>query len=216
MTMHTPDPLPAAAEGTTETPCYICEEPAIGCVETLPVCREHCPDPCVVCGRLCLVGMYPVCGRRGPSGHGWMRADPAQRFDPIVVHWNPATQSYRFPGSADAQMPSGFVKKELRNFSEVRRFQRHWNTLERARVDRVVSRDIARIDALDAKNRPELRQAMQHMDPYMRDFAELSMRMNDMKRPKMFEPNCHIEAMEFDSSNREEHRDARTGWRGRK
>ncbi len=217
MTMHVTDPLPTAEDGTTpETPCYRCEEPAIGCVEGLPVCFEHKPVPCEKCGRLVLIGMYPMCGRGGASDHGWMRDSPAQRFDPIVVHYNPVTKQYRFPGAGDAPAPKGFERQELRNFSEVRRFQKRWNESERKRVERVVYSDLARIDAIDAQNRPELRQAMQHMSPYQRDFAEVAMRANDARRPKMFDPGVHIEAMEFDASNRDEHRDARTGWRGRK
>lgn len=216
MTIHTLDPLPENTQADGEKfPCYLCDVDAVGTVDGVPVCPEHAVS-CATCGRFLLMGSYPFCGRVGPSGHGQVFAENAQRMDPIVVHYNPATQSYRFPGATDTRVPDGFERRELRNFSEVRRFQKHWNGLERKRVERAVYGDLARIDAINAQNRPELRMAMQHMSPQMRDFAQFCMDRNDASRPRMFDPGVMVEAMEYDRSNRDPHNDKRTGWRDRR
>lgn len=216
MTLHTLDPIPAETLKDGAVPCYTCDTDAVGTIDGIPVCEYHTPAPCEKCGRFVLHGMYPFCGRSGPSGHGHVFNQDAQRMDPIVVHYDPSTQTYRFPAATDARVPNGFERRELRNFSEVRRFQKHWNTLERKRVERAVTSDLMRIDAINAQNRSELRAAMRHMSPQMRDFAQFCMDRNDATRPRMFDPGVMIEAMEYDRSNRDPHCDARTGWRDRR
>lgn len=215
MTLHTLDPLPPA-DGQPALICYRCDVDAVGLVDEYPVCAEHTPDACEKCGKLVLIGQHPLCGRSGPSGHGWIDARDAQRFDPVVVHYNPATQSYRFPGAMDAVAPAGFERREIRTMGEVRRFQKHWNETERKRVDAKVCKDQAYLAYSESINRPVLRQAMQHFSPQMRDFANYVIQRNNDNRPKTFDPGCHLEAFEMDRSNREAHRDVRTGWRGRK
>lgn len=213
-TLFTPDPLPEP------TVCLFCENDATVMVDNQPVCASCLPTPCTKCGRFCFVGMWPseMCGRQGASGHGPVFRGFAQGFDPVVVHYNPKTDEYRFPASSEsgARVPKGFQKQELTNVHQVRRFQRDWNRVERRKVDQSVVRAQQRMDQIHALHRPELRMAMQGMSEFGRDLARTAMKVNDERgAKKAYDPGCHLEAFEYDRSNRDPHRDGRNYFSGR-
>ena len=51
----------------------------------------------------------------------------AQRFDPVVIHRDQAG-NVRYPGRSDAPVPEGFMKVELTDFAQVRKFEREMET----------------------------------------------------------------------------------------
>lgn len=187
-----------------------CGRRAVYLVDRLPVCQTCLPEPCPKCGRFCFIGMFPsgMCGRQGESAHGPIYAGPAQRFDPVVVHFNPTTGEYRFPGAAHAKAPAGYQRQELTTTHDVRKFTKRWNESERRKVDESVCRSQQRIEMSQARHRPDLRMAMQGMSEFGRDFARLAMEINDRRGAKRhFDPGCHLEAFEMDRSNRDAHQD---------
>lgn len=211
-TLWKPDPLPEPSV------CVSCEADATCVVDHQPICDACLPAPCQKCGRFCLKGMWPseMCGRQGPSGHGDVYKGYAQGFDPVVVHYNPKTGEYRFPGSGNSRVPKGYQRQELTNMHQVRRFQRDWNQSERRKVDESVVRSQIRMEQIHARHRPELRMAMQSMSEFGRDFARTAMKINDERgTKKAFDPGCHLEVFEYDRSNREPHRDG-ISFHGRK
>lgn len=133
----------------------------------------------------------------------------------VVVHITD-TGEYRLPGSADAKVPKHCRKIEFTSIREVEAFERKMNTKMRSEAQIHNANERAHFDPIYAKNRSELRQAMQKMSPYGRDFAELAMKMNDEKPQKKSDVGFHCEVLHFDQSNREPHRDERTGWQPRK
>jgi hypothetical protein len=168
-----------------------------------------CPD----CGLEPGIGQWPF--RCKGTGEHDLRPRRAQNIDPVVVH-RAKDGTYRFPGSADAPIPAGYEKVELRTLAEVDAFSKKVNQHDRSIIDRHVERECQQIEALEAQQRPELRAAMQRMTPAQRALAEHAIRVNNSRRPKGFDSGFHLEIREMDASNRDAHRDVRTGWRGRK
>lgn len=143
------------------------------------------------------------------------RSKDAQPFDPVVVHRD-AQGNYRFPGSPDAPVPTGFQRIELRTTEEVRRLERDVNRHESGRHEQAAAREEGFYAGLKSRQRAELRAAMARMSPTGRAFAEEAMRASDDRPRGRFDAEFHVEAFSQDSSNREPQRDASTGWRPRK
>jgi len=139
----------------------------------------------------------------------------ASHFDPVVVHRDKAG-NIRYPGAADAPLPAGFERVELRTFADIDRFSRQVNVSERRKIDQEVSRQQHAIDVTESRMRPELRAAMARMTPQQRAFAEVAIAANNARRPRTTDANFFLEAREYDGSNREAYRDVRSGWKARK
>lgn len=211
LTLWRPMPLPAGSDLS----CDRCDAPGCCLVDGSVLCFNHLPVPCPSCGRFVQMGMWPTC-RNNPDDHGWAIASNAQRFDPVVIHFNPKTNDYRFPGSTDAKVPAGFMKQELRTSHEVRKFESRFNAQESAKIGQSVAMRHYQTQMRQRDRRAALRQQMQHMSPFGRDFARVAMEQNDNKRPRSFDPNFHIEAFSFDRSNRDAQVDRSTGWKARR
>lgn len=132
------------------------------------------------------------------------RAYHAQAFDPVLVYRDKSGH-FRFPGRNDGRAPKGYEPVLLRTAAEVRKFTRSVNVKERERYFQHKERTEAAFAPWLASARSELRQKMQHMTPYGRALAEASMQANDQQSSvdTKFDPGFHLEAFEFDSSNRE-------------
>lgn len=151
---------------------------------------------CPSCNGTIRIGSYPFCP------HGMTGRGDAQRIDPVVLHYNPTTHEYRYPGHASARMPDGFVKQECRTFAEIDSATRKMNAIERRKVDRQVCLEQARIEHIERQNRGDLRMAMQGMPPLMRDLAQLAIDRNNARRPKHFDANLYSDARENTASSR--------------
>ena len=137
------------------------------------------------------------------------RKEFAHHFDPVVVHYNPKTGQYRIPGAAHTKVPRGFERQELHTISEVRKVQGQINASEYRKVQERIEREHAGIDAIEQRERPALRAAMAHMTPFGREFARYAMDRGNANRPKSYDPGVHLDAFEYDSSNRSPEYDGR-------
>jgi len=132
---------------------------------------------------------------------------------PVVIH-KADDGSVRFPGHANAPVPEGFERVELRTTEEKRRFEREINKNEYKRHQEAQERKEQYFGAIRSKNRAELREAMKHMSPRGRDIAMAAMEARDKRVSQKYEAGFHIEALSMDASNRS-HCDDPDG-RGRK
>jgi hypothetical protein len=168
---------------------------------------------CGQCGRELQIGDWPMCD--SPGGHGSTRPEWAQRFDPIVVHRS-ADGQYRFPGSVGAPVPVGFEKVELRTRGEVERVLKAADARDNARAEIDLHREHENFEAGRRERRGELLREMPHRSPLFADMVRAAIARQDAKPRRRAEGRTYVEALEFDSSNREAWRDARTDWRGRR
>jgi hypothetical protein len=122
----------------------------------------------------------------------------------------------RFPASPDAPVPSGFAKRELTNIHEIRKFENRINSEERRRWDERKTREEMTFNEQRQQRHAELRQAMQRMSPYGRDFAQIAMEQTNGKRRGNYDAQFRVDVFSNDSSNRDPHCDRSTGWRDRR
>jgi hypothetical protein len=169
----------------------------------------------------------PVCGKvfekmvnwdeeRTPCACGQMatrvflskRAYRAQAFDPVLVYRD-RSGHHRFPGRNSGQVPKGYEPIYLKTTSDVRRFEKQMNQAERERYFTHKERTEKAFAEPLKYGREHLRQAMQRMSPLGRDLAEAAMRANDNADgvDTKFNPEFHLNAFSFDSSNRDSHYD---------
>ncbi len=125
----------------------------------------------------------------------------ALTFDPIVFHESPDGQ-LRFPGRADAPVPEGFERKEVRTFREYEAFRRKVNHVENNKIEQANDAEHAYLHFIESVNRPDLRMAMQSMPPQWRAFARLAIERGNA-RPRTHDAGFYVDAMEYDASNRE-------------
>lgn len=163
----------------------------------------------------------------------------AQAFSPPVIYMN-AKGEMRFPGHSESKETKrleklGFERKELKTIHEIRKFEASMNQKERVKYDRFITAKNARFAAQQRPNRDELRQALATGRMVMRDaetgekyVGEINEKQKGVIRAAMeytdnrrtsdpnFDAGFHLDAFSNDFSNREEHRDISTGWKGRK
>jgi hypothetical protein len=148
-------------------------------------------------------GNLPACKTcGGPTHRIWVaHHSQCQHFDPIVFHES-SDGRLRFPGRTDGKVPQGFERKEIRTFREYEAFRRKVDHIEANKIEIANEAEHVFLHMQEAANRPDLRQAMQHMTPQWKAFCQRAIE-NGNARPRTFAPNFFVEAMEFDSSNRE-------------
>ncbi len=164
---------------------------------------------CVDCGKERGVGDWPWCP------HGSTRPSYAQSITPVVVH-QAADGTYRLPGAADAAVPDGFKKVELRTISEIQRFERNMNTQLRVEAEQIQGRRYGISEETRRERHSALRQDMARMSRYGREFARAAIERANRGERRNTDPGFHVEVLHQDQSNREAHRDERTNWRPRR
>lgn len=167
---------------------------------------EPASATCEKCGTVYYVGQDYRCP------HADLFPLPAQGFEPVVIH-EAKDGRVRFPGHVSAVAPEGFMRRELRTVAEVRAFQRRINTSENSKIARKNEIDCEALERMEHDNRRELRSRMESMSPAQRAFAQYAIDRNNNRRPKSGDAGFHLDAFEYDRSNREEYRDAKTNWR---
>lgn len=140
-------------------------------------------------------------------------SDASRHFcEPVVVHFA-ADGTYRFPGAANARVPKGFQKRELRTIREIESFERDVNCKLHAEARQHQENEERYYSDVRSQLRSELRMRMQSMSRQGRDFARVVMALNDQRRSKPTDPGFHTQILHFDQTNREHHRDEPTGWK---
>lgn len=135
------------------------------------------------------------------------------RADPVVV-FKAADGTYRFPGDANGVSARSYEKQglervELRNFADVRRFERTINQQERSKMARSVEAKHRGRQMQEADSRGHLLSAMKSFSNMGRDVARESIRIgNNRPQPKTHDPGFRVEAYSDDRSSREVSRDA--------
>ncbi len=149
-----------------------------------------------------------------------------------VIHKD-AKGNVRFPMHENAPIPKGFMKVEM-DTAEVRKFEREMNVKERAKYSEYKSREREHFNKMQAVRRRDLRSAIENgsisvrgpdgkmqrveFSEFDKDFARFAMEQNNQRAymDSHFDPGFCVEALSFDSSNREQYSDVLTGWKGRK
>lgn len=167
-------------------------------VLTLPLRKWDDHKPCPKCEKQCEQILSPQ-GGRGTFGQG------------IVVHVS-ADGHTRFPGDPNAKVPKGFQKKTLTTIREVEKFEREVNTKLRAESEQHQEREARHFDAIQKKNRSDLRMAMQHFSPMGRALAETAMRINNERKRKTNDCGFQVTILHEDASKNPQI-DASTGWK---
>lgn len=151
---------------------------------------------CPSCGESLSLGSWPFCASRAnPTGHTPVHELNAQRFDPVVVFRKP-DGSFSFPGRADAPVPHGCERIELKTTREVRGFERSQAGRDYAAWERSRERDARFFDPLKSNSRADLRAKMQNFSPLGRAFAQIAIERNNQRRDKRarYESGFHVEA----------------------
>ena len=164
---------------------------------------------CADCGKERGVGDWPWCP------HGYAGTSRAQSITPVVVH-QAADGTYRLPGAADATVPDGFKKVELRTISEIQRFERNMNLQLRVEAEQVQGRRYGITETERRARHSALRAHMNGMSTLGREFARAAIEHANRGKRQNTDPGFHVEVLHQDQSNREAHRDERTDWRPRR
>lgn len=130
---------------------------------------------------------------------------------PVVVFRAP-DGTHRFPGEADGvsarkYAADGFTRIEIRNATEMRRFEGTMNRLEQRRAIDAFDRSEAQRSTSETARRRELYHDMQQMTPRGRDLARAAMAQSDAIRRAPHVVGFHSEVYNVDRSNREDSRD---------
>jgi hypothetical protein len=131
---------------------------------------------------------------------------------PIVVHVGEGG-AFRFPAHENAPVPKGFNRVELKSISEIESFERKANQRLTAEASIHLEREEQHFAKLQEKLRSELRQRMQTMSPFGRDFAQFVIDQNNKRGRKKSDVGFHVDILHNDSSNREPYRDEQTKWK---
>jgi len=145
---------------------------------------------------------------------------PAQRFDPVVIHRD-AAGNVRFPGNTNAPVPEGFQKVELRDMTEIRKFEGEMNRKDAsAAADFHAAQQSYRAGQL-AHNREQLARgfathdeagrpvtvSLDKFSPRGREFYEAMRKQSDARTHRAARPEFYIEAFTQNASNRDDHHD---------
>lgn len=174
---------------------------------------NNCPS----CGDEMQIGDWPFCG--GPGSHESIYRQDSQRFDPIVLHRDPLSGEYSVPMHSSDPTPHGYEKIEIRTMREADKHIRYMDAREREKA--VGNREMNRLYFEE-----RTKERREKVDSLIRAgklsgraqwLAENARKMADAKHEKRFaktlNPNCHFQALSFDSSNRMSYASKETGYR---
>ena len=134
-----------------------------------------------------------------------------QFAQPIVIHVS-ADGRTRFPGSPDAKLPKGFVKRELKTIRDIEGFERQMNERLKSEAQDHQEREERHFGAIQERNRSDLRMAMQSMSPIGRAFAEHAIKVNNARRRKSTDMGFRCSILHEDASKSPQI-DVSTGWK---
>lgn len=152
---------------------------------------------------------------------GEARTTNAQRFDPIVI-WQHDTDPNRFsfPGRNNEKCDPGYHAIEIKTMREAQKWQKHINGVYTHQKEWDIERD-RMMFADRLKERRADRAAKIAGNPQLEAFNRLMVERQDRKRANRYDHGSqdvhfHIQALEFNQSNRQDWCDKDTGWKSRR
>jgi hypothetical protein len=133
-----------------------------------------------------------------------------------TVFWERPDGTYTLPANRDARMPPEYHRVEVQQTHDKRRIVAAMDREEREKAERVLVGKQMMRERDESVRRSELRSRMQNMSPQARDFARFAMQKNNDKPRQKYTGAFYLQALEFDSSNREPYRGEDGLSRGRK
>ena len=170
---------------------------------------------CSECGEEIPIGGWPFCP------HGSVYPEYAQAFRPLVVDRDPVTGAVSYPGSAHDAVPEGYVRETLRTIDQIEHFCRERSDEETAKRREQISAERDYWDRRVQERRAWVREEMKRRGFRGRGFDAV-IRLLDAQREAKYsqllnqEVHVFADVISYDSSNREPHSSAETGWRNRK
>ena len=136
----------------------------------------------------------------------------------MVVHQNEAGE-YSFPGDPKAPTAEGFQRVEISDVSHARRIEQDMSRREHVKAQEHQHETSQYYDAVRKREQDDLRSIMGDFSPKGKRFAEAALKDQANKsQERSAKPTkggaCYFEALSFDKTNREPHRDANTDWKG--
>lgn len=173
---------------------------------------------CGTCGQTLEIGDYPFC----PHGRPYNKQ--AKNFDPIIVHQDAVTGEYSFPPSSSDPAPPGHKTHVITNMREAERLTRDVNARERSKVVDKMENNRLYFEEQTKQRRDNIDSiiASRGLSGPARRLMDIARQRTDDKRNRKYssarslEPNFHIQALEFNVSNRQPHAGPQTGWKDRK
>lgn len=123
-----------------------------------------------------------------------------------------------FPGHKDDKPPKGFEVRHINSIKDRDNFYKQMDARLRAEHDQYASIEQAHFEYAQEQNRRDLRAAMESMTLQERDLAMAAIEQGNntqMFFHKNYQPGFHVEALEYDMSNRKPYNDTETNWRDR-
>lgn len=152
-----------------------------------------------------------VCGK--PTIRVFLPPKVRWQADPVVV-FQAEDGTYRFPGDANGLSAAnyqklGYRRVELRNFADVRQFERRVNEQERSRGARRVESEHRGRELRESEGRQELFAKMKTMSNMGRDVAKAAIATGNARpQPRSHDPGFRVEVYSDDRSNRDASRGA--------
>ena len=171
---------------------------------------------CSDCGKEVEIGQWPWCP------HGELYEQNARNFDPIRLHVSDTDpNNIQYPGRNDELPPSGYHSVDITNIREADQWTRRINAVEREKMmterlmhkayfdEQLQRRRADRLAKVRGNHKAEM---------LLRAAAEMVDRKREMKYHNIdkSDPKFHIQALSFDSGNRNSYSGEDTGWRERK
>ena len=134
----------------------------------------------------------------------------------MVVHRDPQTGEYRHPGHRDAPVTVGYEKVEVLDMHHARRIEREINAKELVKENDNLCASREHFEKQRSAGEADIRAKMADFTPQGRAFAELSFTKNRIRREEQRTSgqgaNAGFEALSYDKTNRQEHRDEKSNW----
>lgn len=175
---------------------------------------------CGQCGAELVIGSYPFC-KGNPQDHDTIRSEWARRFDPPLVDINHETGQWHQPGSVHDTLLPGYERKSLDTLAQIEQFCSARSAEETAK-----RRDFFRQEKEYWDNRIRERREYVRAEMAKRGFKgkgfDAVTKLLDARRERNYDKEMRKEVhvfsdvLHFDSSNRESHSSAETGWKNRK
>lgn len=175
---------------------------------------------CDQCGAELVIGSYPFC-KGNPSDHDTIRSEWARRFEPMVVDVHPTTGQISYPADAKDPCPEGYHRRSLETIAQIEQF-----CSARSQEETTKRREFFRQEKEFWDNRTRERREYVRAEMAKRGYKgkgfDAVTKLIDARRERKYDEQMRREVhffsdvISFDSSNRNPHSSAETGWKNRK